>query len=147
VGLKSNSSQLFTQAWVDSLKGAPESAMVAEVLITNPNSSTRVYDPDTDEWNDVSTIVYTGKARVQPLRSAAEKAALGNETTVQTVLVSVPIATRTVNFRPGMMLEVLTAALNPSLETYQFVLVEIVDSSNPFERTLMFQLNQETVVI
>jgi hypothetical protein len=46
-----------------------------------------------------------------------------------------------------MMLEVLTAALNPSLETYQFVLVEIVDSSNPFERTLMFQLNQETVVI
>lgn len=136
---------LFSQAWVNSLKGAPESAMVAEVLITNPNSSTRVYDPDTDTWNDVSTIVYTGKARVQPLRSAAEKAALGNETTVQTVLVSLPISTNELDFRPGRMLEVLVADLNPSLLGYQFVLTEIMDSSNPFERTLMFQVNQETV--
>lgn len=144
MGLKSNPKALFSQAWVDSLKGAPESAMVANVLITDPHSSTRVYNPDTDTWNDVSTIVYTGKARVQPLRSAAEKAPLGNETTVQTVLVSLPISSNTLNFRPGQLLEVLTAALNPSLLGYQFVLNDIVDSSNPFERTLMFQINQET---
>lgn len=144
MGLRHNPRALFSQPWVDSLKGAPESAMVSEVIITNPHSSTRVYDPDTDEWNDVSTLVYTGKARVQPLRSAAEKATLGNETTVQTVLVSIPISTNSIDFRPGLILEVLVADLNPSLLGYQFVLNDIVDSSNPFERTLMFQVNQET---
>lgn len=146
MGLNSNPRALFSPAWVKSLKGAPESAMVASILITNPHSSTRVYDPDTDTWNDVSTIVYTGKARVQPLRSAAEKAALGNETSVQTVLVSIPISTNELDFRPGLILEVLVADLNPSLLGYQFVLTEIMDSSNPVERTLMFQVNQETTV-
>lgn len=146
MGLKSNPRALFSQAWVDSIKGAPESAMVATVLITDPHSSTRVYDPETDTWNDVSTIVYTGKARVQPLRSAVQKASPGNETTVQTVLVSLPISEKSTNYRPGLVLEVLTAPLGPALLGYQFVLNDVVDSSNEIERTLMFQVNQETAV-
>lgn len=147
MGIKSNPKMLFSPAWVNSVKGAPESAMVATVYIFDPRSSLEVYDAETDVWTEVPTSVYSGRGRVQPLRSANDKEQPGNETTVQAVLVSLPIAeTATLNFRPGLQMNVLTAPLNPSLTTYQFVLQEITDSSNPIERTLIFQVNQETVV-
>jgi hypothetical protein len=55
-----------------------------------------------------------------------------------------PVITSDINFRPGQRMDVLAAPLNVSLLTYQFVLHEITDSSNPLERTLMFTLDQET---
>lgn len=145
MGLNYRPTTLFNPAWVARLKGAPESAMAATVYIYDPNSSTEVYDADTDTWTETPTSVYSGRGRVQPLRSANDREQPGNETTVQTVLVSIPITTNTLDFRPGLQMEVLTAPLNPSLLTYKFVLQEILDSSNPLERTLMFQVNQETV--
>lgn len=145
MGLNYRPVTLFNPAWVEALRGAPESGMASTVLIYDPNVSESIYDPDTDTWNDVQEPIWTGPARVQPLRSANNKDQPGNETTVQTVLVSIPISTNTENFRAGLQLDVLTAPLNPSLLTYQFVLQEIVDSSNPLERTLMFTVDQETV--
>jgi hypothetical protein len=144
MGLNSNARTLFSPAWQEALRGAPESAMDATVLIYSTNSSTEVYDADTDTWTRVPTNVYSGKARVQPLRNANDIAQPGNETTLQSVLVSLPISANVSNFRPGLRLDVLTAPLNPSLLTYQFVLTDIVDSSNPIERTLMFSVDQET---
>lgn len=145
MGLKYRPTTIFNPAWVAALRGTPESAMAATVLIYDPNSSGRVYNPDTDTWTDVQTPVWTGKARVQPLRSANNKDQPGNETTVQTTLVSIPVDAVTEDFRPGLQMDVLTAPLNPALLTYQFVLQEIMDSSNPLERTLMFTVDQETV--
>ena len=144
MGLNYRPVELFNPEWVKALKGAPESAMSATVMIYAPNTSTEVYDPDTDTWTSVPTIIYSGPARVQPLRSANSKDQPGNETTVQTVLVSLPVITSDINFRPGQRMDVLAAPLNVSLLTYQFVLHEITDSSNPLERTLMFTLDQET---
>lgn len=153
MGLKRNERTLFSPAWQEALRGAPESAMDATVLIFDTNTTGDVYNPDTDTWTRVVTTVYgpgvgdvTGKARVQPLRGTNTIEQSGNETGVQTVLVSLPIATKAIDFRPDMRLNVLTSRLNPSLVHYQFVLTDIVDSSNPIERTLMFSVDQETVV-
>lgn len=146
MGLKTNARTLFSPAWQEALRGAPESAMDATVLIYDPNVQNDVYDADTDTWTRVPSNIYSGKARVQPLRSANDIAQPGNETTVQTVLISIPISTNSLAFRPGLRAEVLSAPLNPSLLAYQFVLSDITDSSNPIERTLLFTVNQETVV-
>jgi hypothetical protein len=146
MGLNTNARTLFSAAWQEALRGAPESAMDATVLIYDPNTSSDVYDADTDTWTRVPTNVYSGKARVQPLRNVTNIPQPGNETTVQPVLISIPITTNEIDFRPGLRAEVLSSPLNPGLTAYQFVLSDIIDSSNPIERTLMFTVNQETVV-
>jgi hypothetical protein len=143
MGLNTNARTLFSPAWQEALRGAPESAMVATVLIF-ANSTNEVYDPDTDTWTNVVTPLYSGKARVQPMRNANNINQIGNATTVQAILVSVPVSAETLNLRPGHRLNVLTSPLNPALLTYQFVLSDITDSSNPIERTLMFTVDQET---
>lgn len=145
MGIRSNPRGLFSQAWVDNLKSVPELGMKATILLYNPNVSQSVYDPETDTWVDVTQTLYTGKARVQPLRSANRTGQGGNETTVQTVLLSIPIdEARDIDIRPELQVEVLTSPLNPSLLGYQFVVTEIMDSSNPLERTFMCTVNQET---
>lgn len=145
MGLRSNPRELFSQAWVDNLKGVPESAMSATILLYNPNVSGDVYDPETDTWITVPQNLYSGKARVQPLRSANRTQQGGNETTVQTTLVSIPIdEALALDIRPGYQVDVITAPLNPSLLGYQLVVSEIMDSSNPIERTFMCTVDQET---
>lgn len=143
MGLRSHSKDLFSQAWVDSLRGAPESAMDASVRLYWP-STEMVYDEETNDYTSgPDEVLYEGKARVQPLRTASRVESPGNDTTVQGVLVSIPIATRTVDFRAQMSGRVLSAPLNPSLVGYAYVLREIMDSSNPIEKTLIFVVDQE----
>lgn len=145
MGLRSNSRELFSQDWVDALKGVPNRGMKATILLYNPKISQSVYDPETDEWVDVTQTLYEGKARVQPLRSANRTQQGGNETTVQSTLISIPIDDAlALDIRPGYQVDVLTAPLNPSLLGYQLVVSEIMDSSNPIERTFMCTVDQET---
>lgn len=145
MGLNYRPTTLFNPEWVKALRGAPESAMNATVYIYDPNVSEDIYDAETDTWTTVQLPVYTGKARVQPLRGDNQKDQPGNATTVRAVLVSIPISEAGTNFRVGHQLNVLSAALGPALEKYQFVMTGIVDSANEIERTLMFVVNQETI--
>lgn len=135
---------LFSTAWVDALKGTIEASMIATVRFWSIDGEP-IYDPDTDSWTTPTTPVYEGPARVQPLRTATQRNAPGNETTVQAVLFSIPIANKALNLRPELQGEVLVAELMPALATYQYVISEIMDSSNPVERTFLCTVNQETV--
>ncbi len=138
---------LFSQPWVDELKTSPELSQVATVTIVNPKSSQRVYNALLDTWTTAAVTAYTGPARVQPLRSASAREVRGNETTTQTFLFSLPIGlSEGVDFRTGFIATVTESPLNAALLNYQYVLTEITDSSNPVERTLVFTVNQETVV-
>lgn len=134
---------VFTQEWVDALKGVPESAMPASVQIWRKDGEPQ-YDETTNTYTQAKTIWYEGKARVQPIRNASDKVQPGDSTTVQNVLISVPIgAVKDADFRPQNQARVTVSPLNPALCKYQYVLQEIMDSSNPIERTLMFVVNQE----
>jgi hypothetical protein len=134
---------LFTAAWVGAVKSVPERGMAASIRLYEL-SGEPVYNPTTDEWSTPETTLYSGKARVQPLRSANLKKVAGNETTTITYLFSVPIENAGLDIRTGQQVEVTDSPLNPSLETYLFVVSEIADSSNPVERTFMAVVNQET---
>ena len=117
--------------------------MVATVEIYTEGQ--RDYDPDTDTWVVPTTVHYTGKARVQPVRSSREVVKTGDATTVQRVRFQIPVGS-TPALRPDVLVKVTSSPLNPSLLTYQFVVVEMVDSSNPFEQTFEATVNNETVV-
>lgn len=138
--------KLFTTQWRDALKGVPELAMAAQIQFYLPDP-TPTYNPTTGQYDTTPTVVWSGMARVQPLRSANSTTNNANDTTVQTVLVSIPIlAGLDFDLRPKHRAKVLSAPLNPLLTKFLYVTQEVTDSSNPIERTFIFTVDQETVV-
>lgn len=144
---------IFTQRWQDGLARSVETAMPAVVRIFTVGES--VYVPEENDYAIETVTLYgptegvpgSGKARVQPLRSSRYEIQPMDSTYVQTILISIPIGeAQGVDFRPGNQARVLESPLNTINTDYQYVLNEIVDSSNPFERTLLFTVNLETAV-
>lgn len=122
----------------------PESAMIGRVEVFDPNLSESVYDPITNDYTDVKAIILADKARIQPIRSTAIKPSQGDDTSIQTVLFSVPITHKAVVFKPWYQVTILEAPLNPSLVGVTCVLSEVLDSSNPIERTFHGVYNLES---
>lgn len=138
-----NRPSLFSYQWQASLKSVPEQAMVAQVEITDPKASQGIYDPVTGEWTSGSVPLYSGKARVQPLRSASRASIPGASTTTQTILISLPVETLSIPLEVSYLLKVTNGGLNPDLLRYQYRIKELMDSSNPIERTIMCEVDQE----
>lgn len=137
---------LFTRRWQDELAPVAEAAMDATVHIYDPQRTTAVWDFVAGEWTTAPVTVFTGPARVQPLRSATERAQPGDAALVQAVLVSVPLrSVEGIVFQTFHLAAVTDAPLNPDLLRFVYAVSEVVDSSNPFERTLMCTVNQEAV--
>lgn len=137
---------LFSKDWVNGLKGAPESGMAASVRLYRLDGAP-VYDPTTNTYTTPQTDLYVGKARVQPMMYAVDRIQPNDSTINQKVLISLPIGpVLNVAFALGDMLIVTAAELNPSLTKYQYILTDLMDSSNPLERTLMFTSNSEVRV-
>lgn len=144
---------IFTQEWQDGLARSVQTAMPAVVRIFTLGE--RVYVPEENDYvietvqlyGPIDGVAGSGKARVQPLRSSRYEIQPMDSAYVQTILISIPIAAaQGVDFRPGNQARVLESPLNTINTDYQYVLNEIVDSSNPFERTLLFTVNLETAV-
>lgn len=136
----------FTQKWQDGLAASREMFMPCQVRIFDQGESE--YDPATNTYGYPNLVeLYVGKARVQPIRSAVSKLLPQDNTAIQTVLISVPIGeVQDIDFRGGLQARVTECLLFPSLKSYQFALLEIMDSGNPAERTLLFTVDQEQVV-
>lgn len=137
---------LFSQRWVDALAPAAGASMIATIVITDPNASTSTYNATTDTWTLHTVTVYTGKARVQPKSIARLKNVPGDTTYLKRVLFSIPIANKSLDLREALQVRVTVSPLNPALMTYLFIIDEVVDSSNPFERTFYGSVDVETVV-
>lgn len=147
MGLKTLQRGIFSPAFVEALRGAPEAAMDAVVRVFDPDTVNAVLDPETNTYTNTFTPLYTGIARVQPLRGANEQTNAGNPTTVQTVLFSIPIEYKDLDLRPGLQATVMSSELNPVLTKYQYVIKEIIDSSNPIEKTFLCSVNQEITLL
>lgn len=134
--------QIFTQGMVDAMQPSVTSVMAAEGRIYR--SVRGEYDEATNTFPLTYVYDITSKMRVQPLRSATPRIIPNNTTDVQTVLVSVPIsALGATDVRPGDQVRVTSAPLNPTLTKYTYIIFEIMDSSNPLERTVLCRSDQE----
>lgn len=135
---------IFNERWQAGLSAVAQTGMPAKVRLFRPAKGP--YDPETNTYPDISVTLYAGKARVQPLRSSRFEPAPMDSAYWQTVLISIPIEdAQGVDFRPADQARVTEATLNDALLKYQFVVNEIIDSSNPFERTLLCSVTLEAV--
>ena len=133
---------IFTQGMVDAMQPSVTSVMAAEGRIYR--SVRGEYDEATNTFPLTYIYDITSAMRVQPLRSATPRIIPNNTTDVQTVLVSVPInALGDTDVRPGDQVRVTKSPLNASLLRYTYIVFEVMDSSNPLERTVLCRSDQE----
>jgi len=140
MALRGHLTDIFTQEWVDALKGTPESAMAAKVRIYTQGEL--VYVPGENEYIVEEITHYSGKARVQPIRMEVQTFQTGNPTSIQNIRVQLPIGAN-FDIRLGMVVQVTSAPLNPVLEEYIYNISKVADSSNPIERTFQCTIDQE----
>lgn len=143
---------IFTPEWQAAGAASVDTAMPAKVRIYRIDTEDSVYDPETNTYVFATETLYGGepgaKARIQPLRGSRYEIAPMDSQFVQAVLVSVPIATsQGVDFKVSDRVLVLESALNTINTAYQYVVNEILDSSNPLERTLLCSVILETRVV
>lgn len=130
------SKDLFTDKWVNGLKAAPESGMAGEIEIFSYTVTYANFVP-----TQVDTILWSGKARVQPLRTANQKSVPGDDSKVQQVLVSIPVDAIDVELRSDKhFVRVTKAPLNPTLAGFKYAVREVMDSSNPIEKTFITEV-------
>lgn len=133
---------IFTQGMVDAMQPSVTSVMPAEGRVYRAKRGP--YDPVTNDFPLIYDYNITSAMRVQPLRSATPRIIPNNTTDVQTVLVSVPIdALGDTDVRPGDQVRVTKSPLNANLLRYTYIVFEVMDSSNPLERTVLCRSDQE----
>lgn len=134
----------FTQEWVDALKHIPETAMVGAVVVTRPNTGTKVYDVDTDTWiTTPDTVLYEGKARVQPIRSNMFRERPGDTTQAMAIRFSIPVDSINEDIRFRDEVRVTASDLNETLLDYVFYVTDPLDSTNPIEKTFHAEADLE----
>lgn len=137
--------------------GVEKALRLASVQIYNPDSSTSVYDPETNTWSGETSLIWIGKARIQPRSSSARLGASGNIITAidpgASQIVEVHIGLREnqlegsngnmPDIRPGHRMLVSDSPLDQNLKNFEFVVRSVINSSNPWHRALLCEVNQE----
>lgn len=125
--------------------------MLASVQIYNPDSGAQEYDPDTNTWSGSTIVLYEGPARVQPINAVFENTDTYNPTFIKTVRVQIPYNKNEASgavqpipdFRPNDRMIVTSAAYNTTLEKFIYTVVDVLNSSNSWERTLVCRVDTE----
>ena len=131
---------------------APATALYfAEIEIFNPSSSESVYNASSNTWSAVRDIVWTGKARIQTVRSASNRANIVNPTSIRELEVFIPLTGNTLTGSVGVMPEIRTGYQifvtdSPYDETLKNFVINVrsaMNSSNPWEKMLYCESDQE----
>jgi hypothetical protein len=125
--------------------------MLASVHIYNPASGSQEYDAETNTWSGNTTSLYEGKARIQPVSAINEVADTYNPTLIKTVRVQIAYNKNTLedgvnpmpDIRPNDRMIVTNSPLNETLEKFIFVVTDVLNSSNSWERTLLCRVDTE----
>lgn len=137
--------------------GIEKALRLATVEIYNPDSAQSEYDAATNTWSGTTTLLWVGKARIQPRASTARLGTAGNVITSidpgASQIVEVHIGLREnqlegsdgemPNIRPGHRMLVTASPLDEQLKNFEFVIRSVINSSNPWHRALLCEVNQE----
>lgn len=151
-----NSRPIIHPDWLTHNRGPDKSLMLVELEIFDPNSSTSTYDAETNSWTSDRQVVFTGKGRIQPVRTASNRSNMTNPTSIQEVQVHIDFAGNTLegyqelgglvpDIRPGYQIFVTDSPYDRELETYILNVRASVNSSNPWHRVIYCEIDQEVL--
>ena len=136
---------------------AEKALHLATVEIYNPASANSTYNSTTNTWTNNTVVLWQGRARIQP-RSASVRMSDGSSV-VKAIdpgasqIVEVHIGMREnqligsngemADIRPGHRMKVTASPLDANLVNFDFVVRSVINSSNPWHRMLLCEVNQE----
>ena len=143
--------------WVNYNLGADRALRFATIDIVKPNSDSEAYDAETNTWTKDVDIVWTGKARIQPRHANGGRGGVGNMVTgidpslSQVIEVSIGLRENQLlgsngvmpDIRPGFKIVVTESPFDPNLVNFDFTVRSVVNSSNPWHRQILCEINEE----
>lgn len=152
-----NSRSAIDPRWTFHNLAIEASLALATVEIYNPSSDSSVYDPITNSWSGAAVLLWTGKARIQPRKPSSDMGSVGSQITGidpgSSQVVEVHIGLREnqltgsggamADIRPGHRMMVTSSPLDELMQNFEYVVRSVINSSNPWHRTLLCEVNQE----
>lgn len=152
-----NSRGAIDPRWVTHNIPVERSLAYATIEIFNPKSADNIYDPATNTWSTDVEVVWEGKARIQPRNATARLGSAGTVISAidpgasQIVEVNIGLRDNQLlgsngvmpDLRPGFKMRVTDSPIDPALCNFDFVVRSVINSSNPWNRQLLCEVNQE----
>lgn len=137
--------------WIFHNRNVALSLHLASVDIYNPANGTQEYDAEANTWTGTSVTKWSGRARIQTISAASDAGDVYNPTLFQNVKVQLAYGHNELagsngampDFRPNDRMIVTSAPYNTDLEKFIFVVTSVLNSSNPWEKTLILRADTE----
>jgi hypothetical protein len=118
----------------------------AEVEIVDPNMGEQQWDPYTNEYmGDPESIIWSGPARIQPIRDARTPDMVITQGGIQAIRVQVPYDAEIPLIRKGLQVRVTSGGEDAVLSTLQFVVRAAINSSYGWNRTIECDVDVRSV--
>lgn len=146
-----NKRQILHPDWSYHHRGVAKGLQICSVTIYNEQLANRAYNATTNTWDSTQTAIWAGNARIQHVRNENDRNLIGNNTITQTVQVQIDFSGNTisgssgamVDIRPGNFLVVNSSPIDPMLQKFVYIVKSVVNSSNPWVRTLLCDVDME----
>ena len=143
--------------WYTHNRGIEKALELCTIDIIEPATSDAVYDVTTNSWTTDTTTIWTGKARIQVrssnVRQGSPLSPMNGIDPVNNLVMEVHIGLKEnqltgsngamPDVRPGHRIFTTSSPLDPILENFELVVRSVINSSNPWHRTLLCEVNQD----
>lgn len=118
----------------------------ATIEIINPNIESQEWDPITNSFdNSPETVVYCGKARIQPIRTTSTPDLGITQGAIRAIRVQVPYDANVPFIPKGFQVKVISGGEDHVLQSLQFVVRSAVNSSYGWNRTIECDVDLKSV--
>lgn len=146
-----NSRAILDPRWLTHNRPVQSGFFTATIDIFNPSISEAVYDAVANTWSGERDVVWTGKARIQPNSKPTDRNGRINPTSIQEVEVHIDFTGNTItgqvgvmpDIRPNFQIFVTDSPADSALESFIYNVRSVVNSSTPWHRVLICEVDQE----
>ena len=118
----------------------------AEIKIVDPNVRNQTWNMTTNTFtNAPQTVLYTGKARIQPISNARTPDLGITQGSIQGIRVQIPYSANLELIRKGLEVEVTNGGQDAVLEDLRFTVRSAVNSSYGWNRTIECDVDVKSV--
>ena len=118
----------------------------ADIEILNPGTGSQEWDPLTNEFsNNPEAVVYSGKARVQPIRTTSTPDLGITQGAIRAIRVQIPYDSEIPFIPKGFEVRVVSGGEDHIIQSLQFVVRSAVNSSYGWNRTIECDVDLKSV--
>lgn len=129
------------------MRQSVEEWMTGSIQIVDPNIKDQKHDRWTNQPTGAgATVLWAGKARIQPIRTPLDAKEPMGETSIAAVRFQIPIAALgDTPVRKGLRVLVVNPGEDPTLDRYQYIVRRSINSSMAWNRTIECEVDLGSV--